>query len=83
MSEQLHEGDRYLDLLDLGHFADSQIETANGSIQARDFLEVCGEHALPVLKGFELMDSTDPRYEPTKNMLRGLIGQYISVEIEL
>lgn len=81
MNEQLrkdeHEGERYLRLLDLEHLADRDIATASGTIQARDFLDVCGEHARPILVGFEAMSTDDPRYEATKNTLRGLIGKYV------
>lgn len=75
--EDEHEGEHYLRLLGLEHLADQEISTAGGTIQARDFLDVCGEHARPILTGFEAMDSDDPRYETTKEALRGLIGQYI------
>ena len=72
-----HEGERYLRLLGLDHLADRDIATASGTIQARDFLDVCGEHARPILVGFEAMSTDDPRYEGTKNALRGMIGQYV------
>lgn len=72
-----HEGEKYLRLLGLDHLADRDIATASGTIQARDFLDICGAHALPVLVGFEAMSADDPRYEATKNVLRGMIGQYV------
>ncbi len=72
-----HEGERYLRLLGLEHLADRDIATASGTIQARDFLDVCGEHARPMLVGFEAMSTDDPRYEATKNALKGVIGQYV------
>lgn len=75
--KQEHEGERYLRLLGLEHLADREIATASGTIHARDFLEVCGEHARPMLVGFESMSIDDPRYETTKSALRGVIGQYV------
>lgn len=78
--EQLHEeqeGDKYLRLLGLEHLADREITTTDGTIQARDFLDVCGEHARPMLVGFEAMNPDDPKYENIKNTLRGVIGQYV------
>lgn len=72
-----HEGERYLHLLGLGHLAGREIPTSSGAIQARDFLDICGEHARPILVGFEDMSSEDPRYETTKAALRGLIGHYV------
>lgn len=80
MGEQIneeHEGEKYLRLLGLEHMADHEISTADGAIQARDFLDICGEHARPMLIGFEAMSPEDPRYETIKNTLRGVIGQYV------
>lgn len=79
--KQEHEGEKYLHLLGLSHLADREIATVDGTIQVRDFLDVCGEHARPVLVGFESMSVDDPRYEATKNALRGLIGQYVGGDI--
>ncbi|HEY5549777.1 MAG TPA: hypothetical protein VIK37_01060 [Candidatus Saccharimonadales bacterium] len=75
--EKEHEGEKYLRLLGLGHLADRKIATASGTIQARDFLDICGEHARPILVGFETMSPNDPRYGDTKNALRSFVGQYI------
>lgn len=72
-----HEGERYLRILGLEHLADREIATAGGTIPAKDFLDICGEHARPILVGFEAMSADDPRYEATKNALRGMIGQYV------
>lgn len=72
-----HEGERYLQMLGLEHLAESPVSTPNGTIQAKDFLQICGDHARPILVGFESMSKTDPRYETTRNVLRSLIGQYI------
>lgn len=76
-----HEGERYLRMLGLEEFAEHPIDTPEGEKPAKDFLEICGEHARPILVGFESMDQNDPRYEATKNALRGLIGQYIRGEV--
>jgi hypothetical protein len=76
--EQEHEGERYLRLLGLEHLADCEIETNGGTIKARDFLDICGEHARPMLVGFESMSTDDPRYEAAKSALRGVIGQYVA-----
>lgn len=75
--EAEHEGERYLHLLGLDDLAEREIVTADGTIQARDFLDICGEHARPMLVGFEAMSHDDPRYEATRDALRGLIGQYV------
>lgn len=72
-----HEGDKYLRLLGLEHLSGSEIVTANGRIHARDFLDICGEHARPVLVGFEAMSPNDPKYEAMRNALREMIVQYI------
>ena len=77
IEQQQHEGEHYLRLLGLEHLADQEVSTSRGTMQARDFLEICGEHARPILIGFESMNPSDPRYEPTKNALRSFIGKYI------
>ncbi len=72
------EGERYLRMLGLGEFADDDMQTADGTTKkVRDFLDVCGGHARPVLLGLETMDKNDPRYEETKQVLRNFIGNYI------
>lgn len=71
------EGERYLVALDLAHLADKEISTSRGTIPAKDFLKVCGEHARPVLKGFAGMSPTHPRYRATKKTLQSMIGKYI------
>ena len=75
-----HEGEKYLRLLGLDHLAGQEISTGNGVIQARDFLEICGEHALPYLVGFESMSPEDPRYDAMKGALQKSISQYIGIE---
>lgn len=75
--EQEHEGERYLRLLGREHLADREVATAGGTIQAKDFLDICGEHARLILVGFEAMNTDDPRYETTRKALRGLIDQYV------
>lgn len=77
LGKQEHEGEHYLRLLGLEHLADREITTADRTFEARDFLDICGEHARPMLIGFEAMRPDDPRYEATKNALQGLIGQYV------
>lgn len=72
-----HEGDHYLRLLGLEHLANREITTVDGTFEARDFLDICGEYARPMLVGFEAMSPDDPKYEPTKNALQGVISQYI------
>jgi hypothetical protein len=76
-----HEGDKYLGLLGLGHLGNREITTGDVTIQARDFLDVCGEHARPMLVGFEAMSQDDDKYEPTKetlkNFIENFIGQYV------
>lgn len=79
MVKEPHEGERYLELLgfNVEDFAKREIVTAKGTIQARDFLNVCGEHARPLLAGFESMSPDDPSYELIKGVLRDMIGKYV------
>jgi hypothetical protein len=71
------EGERGLVTLGLAHLADEEMPTKDGSILGKDFLDVCGEHARPLLKGLETISPTDPRYEPAKKALQKLVSQYI------
>jgi len=72
-----HEGVHYLRLLGLEHLADREVAGKNGRFLAKDFLDVCGQHARPVLVGFEDMSSDDPEYESTKDFLTHYIGQIL------
>jgi len=75
---QEHEGEKYLELLGLQDLADQQIP--NSDKKVRDFLEICGDHALPLLVGLESISRDDPRYEPTRQALRGIISQFVTPE---
>jgi hypothetical protein len=59
--QKVHQGEMYLKLLNLGHLADQDIPGYGGK-QARDFLEVCGDHALPALVKFADSKPEDPMY---------------------
>lgn len=73
-----HEGERYLRMLGLEGLADREITTESGAtIQARDFLKICGDHARPMLVGFEDMSPDNPKYEATRDALCSVIGQYV------
>jgi len=72
-----HEGLHFLRLLGLEHLAEREVHGPNGTFLAKDFLEVCGQHAKPVLVGFEDMSPDDPEYETTKNSLSQYIGQIL------
>jgi len=47
------EGVKYLHLLGLGHLVGQEITVRDTTIQAENFLQVCGEHARPFLMGLE------------------------------
>lgn len=79
-AEEVHEGQHYLDLLDLGHVGDQQMMTSQGPTEARNFLDVCGEHSHNALRGFALMDPQDPMYAQMKEFLRGAVGKYVNIE---
>ena len=73
---QNHEGERYLGMLGLGHIAGQPIPGRPG-LQMRDFLEICGEHARPLLAGLESLSVEDSRYGSTRGTLRGYISQFV------
>lgn len=76
LQEQEHEGERYLRLLGLEHLADEAIP--GRTEQMRDFLDICGDHARPLLVGLESLSPDDPRYTPTRDALRGYISQFVT-----
>ena len=75
-----HEGDKYLRLLGLDHLAYEQIP--GKTQQVRDFLEICGDHARPMLMGFEGLSPEDPRYEPVRDALRTQVAQFLDIPLE-
>ena len=72
-----HNGEWYLNLLELGDLADTDIPVQGKVIKGRDFLDICGEHAVPMLEGFNAMDQDDPKREPTLLALQNVIRGYI------
>lgn len=81
VGEQQHEGEHYLELLDLGHLAGQTITTSSGrQIQARDFLEICGDEAIPALQLLEGLDPHDDRYKIVKNGLRRSVSKYLGTD---
>ncbi len=74
--QQEHEGEKYLKLLGLEKLADLQIQGRPEKM--RDFLDICGEHARPLLVGLESLEPDDPRFIPTRDALRGYISKFVS-----
>lgn len=73
---QGHEGEKYLQLLGLEDLADQQIPGRTELV--RDFLDICGEHARPLLVGLESLSPDDPRFEPTREALKGYVSQFVT-----
>ena len=85
----VHQGEKYLGLLDLGHLADAEIP-GHGK-KARDFLDICGDHALPALERFAGSTPADPMYTDathpdylgmdyaqTRAALQGIVMHYVN-----
>ncbi len=68
----------YLQKLGLEELADTVIQTENGPVEARDFLDICGDDARPHLETFAALDQNDPRYAPIKQALRSIVMGYMS-----
>lgn len=68
------EGERYLNMLGLGEYADRQIP--GRAELGRDFLSICGDQAERMLKGFESISPEDPIYNKFREMLRGKLITY-------
>ena len=76
---QQTEGERYLELLGLGNLADQAIPdhlATRPQQQMRDFLEICGDHALPVLVGLDSLDRDDPRFIQARADLAGFVTKF-------
>lgn len=72
------EGERYLDLLGLGHLSAQPIPGHPGLVGS-DFLDICGEHARPLLIGLESLDQHDQRFEPTRAILASRVAEYMGI----
>lgn len=77
---QEHEGEKYLRLLGLMHLADKTIP--GRTEQVRDFLEICGDDARPTLVGLESLSPDDPRYEPTREVLRTQVTRFLDIPLD-
>lgn len=78
--EQEHEGEKYLRMLGLEHLADQVIP--GRAEKVRDFLDVCGDHARPMLVGFETLSTDDPRYEQVRDALRTQVTRFLDIPLE-
>lgn len=74
-----HMGAHYLSLIGLSDLIGQTFETSQGPIQAEDFLDICGEHALPALMGFETLELDDPRRELMSTALQTSVKQYLNI----
>lgn len=80
LNREEHEGEKYLQLLGLEELADQQIP--GRAEQVRDFLDICGDHARPMLVGFESLSPDDPRYERVRDALRTQVAQFLNISLE-
>ena len=69
------EGIYYLELLELDHLANQQIP--GYGIPVKDFLDICGDHARPMLVGLDSLERGDPKFESSLVMLQGFIKQFV------
>jgi len=72
-----NEGERYLTMIGFGQYAETEIETKkHGKILARDFLTICGGHAITSLMGYEKwVKDNDPRAAIGRAHLRAAVGK--------
>lgn len=77
-SPEKPDGERWLDLLGLGHLRGLPTGYAiNGvPVMAENFDQLCGEHARPILTAIENMDPNDPRYIPSIELAKKVLGRY-------
>ncbi|MEO8104888.1 MAG: hypothetical protein ABI602_00950 [Candidatus Saccharibacteria bacterium] len=51
------------------------------SILAEDFLDVCGEHAGPVVEALLAMEKDDPDYLDSYNVVREMTAHYLGIDL--
>jgi len=76
---------KYLEMLDLTDFADFAIPDNPGKwegLKLRDFLEICGDHAINMLRGLAATDPNSAEFEMGKTMVQGRIAEYIQPIID-
>jgi hypothetical protein len=78
--QEEHEGEKYLRLLGLEDLANQQIP--GRTEQVRDFMDICGNHARPMLVGFESLNPDDPRYEQVRDTLRAQVTQFLNISLD-
>jgi len=78
-------GVRCLELLGFADYVGQEIPITIGgeqtTIQAEDFLDVCGAHAAPAFMGLESMDPQDPEYAEALTAFRGLAAHYLGADL--
>ncbi len=73
-----HEGDKFLSMLGLENIADKTFIGRDGERrQMREFLEVCGNHARPMLLGLEALGVDDPNYFENRAKLQSMILGFV------
>ena len=78
-------GMKFLDIIGLTHLADVEMvrEQDAEPMLWRDFMGICAEHAIPVLKGLEKMNPTDPRRaEAIKTIIEMYVTPYLNPVLE-
>ena len=78
-------GVRCLELLGFAEYVGRQIPITIGgkqtTIQAEDFLDVCGQYATPAFIGLESMNPNDPAYAEALSVFRGMAAHYLPENI--
>ena len=74
-NEVLRDGLYYLKLLEIEHLASTPIP--NTPYVMQDFLEICGDHALPVLKGLDRLDRKSPKFIAVQALLQDYILKFL------
>ncbi len=80
MSENIeHEGERFLDSIGYLDRADEPVRLRDGRIiEARDFLDACGEHARPTIETYQNLGTDHPQYKAYRSALRAMVDGYIN-----
>ena len=81
MSGEIHEidkrGEEYLTLLGFGEIVDQPVIVGDKTVPAKDFLQFCGQHAIPAFEAFKTLDPNSTEYAVTRDALTSMVTLFI------
>lgn len=76
--EPEHRGLKSLSMLNLADIADTDFLARDGStFKGKDFLDHCGEKALAMVTGLEMMDPEDPDFQEIAGAISAQVQEHL------